>query len=64
MAFFGRTNIVEQLCSRYNVSGKVVERLLSFYDLSQGNAENISANVISSFKRIFHVSHNKQTLVA
>ena len=32
---------------RYIVSGKVVERFWTFCDLLQGNAENISANVIS-----------------
>ena len=32
---------------RYIMSGKVVERFWTFCDLPQGNAENISANVIS-----------------
>ena len=36
---------------RYIVSGKVVERFWTFCDLPQGNAENISANVISCLNR-------------
>ena len=37
---------------RYIVSGKVVERFWTFCDLPQGNAENISANVISCLNSI------------
>ena len=36
---------------RYIVSGKVVEKFWTFCDLPQGNAENISANVISCLNR-------------
>ena len=39
------------LVFRYIVSGKVVERFWTFCDLRQGNAENISANVISCLNR-------------
>ena len=49
---------------RYIVSGKVVERFWSFCDLPQGNAENISANVISCFNSILPGAHDKQKLVA
>ena len=47
VALFGKTNIAEQLSFRY------VERLWSFCNLPQGNAENISANVISYFWIVF-----------
>ena len=36
---------------RYIVSGKVVGRFWTFCDLPQGNAENVSANVISCLNR-------------
>ena len=49
---------------RYIVSGKVVERFWSFCDLPQGNAENISANVISCLNSILPGAHDKQKLVA
>ena len=49
---------------RYIVSGKVVERFWSFCDLPQGNAENISTNVISCLNSILPGVHDKQTLVA
>ena len=60
MAFFGKTNIAEQLSFRYNGSGKVVERFWSFCDLPQDNAENISANVVSCLNSIFLGVHDKQ----
>ena len=60
---FGITNTAEQLCFKYNVSGKVVERFWSFCDLPQGNAENISAIVISCLNIIFPVASDKQKLV-
>ena len=46
------------------MSGKVVERFWSFCDLPQGNAENISANVISCLKRTFPDVHDKQQRVS
>ena len=49
---------------RYIVSGKVVERFWSFCDLPQGNAENISTNVISCLNSILPGVHDKQKLVA
>ena len=49
---------------RYIVSGKVVERFWSFCDLPQGNAENISINVISCLNSILPGVHDKQKLVA
>ena len=49
---------------RYIVSGKVVERFLTFCDLPQGNTENISANVISCLNSILPNPHDKQKLVA
>ena len=49
---------------RYIVSGKVVERFSTFCDLPQGNAENISANVISCLNSILPNPHDKQKLVA
>ena len=52
------------LVFRYIVSGKVVERFWSFCDLPQGNAENISANVISCLNSILPGAHDKQKLVA
>ena len=47
-----------------NVSGKVVERFWSLCDLPQGNAENISANVISYLNSIRPSAHDKQKRVA
>ena len=46
------------------MSGKVVERFWSFCDLPQGNAENISTNVISCLNSILPGVHDKQRLVA
>ena len=46
------------------MSGKVVERFWSFCDLPQGNAENISTNVISCLNSILPGVHYKQRLVA
>ena len=44
---------------RYIVSGRVVEKLWSFFDLPQGNA----ANVISYLNSILPGAHDKQKLV-
>ena len=49
---------------RYIVSGTVVERFWSFCNLPQGNAENISINVISCLNSILPGVHDKQKLVA
>ena len=49
---------------RYIVSGKVVERFWTYCDLPQGNAENISANVISCLNSVLPNTHDKQKLVA
>ena len=49
---------------RYIVSGKVVERFWTYCDLPQGNAENISANVISCLNSVLPNAHDKQKLVA
>ena len=49
---------------RNTVSGKVLKRFWTFCDLPQGNAENISANVISCLNTILPNAHNKQKLVA
>ena len=49
---------------RYIVSGKVVERFWTFCDLPQGNAENISTNVISCLNSILLNAHYMQKLVA
>ena len=49
---------------RHTVSGKVVKRFWTFCDLPQGNAENISANVISCLSSILPNAHDKQKLVA
>ena len=49
---------------RYIVSGRVVERFWSFCDLQQGNAENISTNLISCLDSILPGVHDKQKLVA
>ena len=49
---------------RYIVSGKVVESFWTFCDLPQGNAENISANVISCLNSILPNAHYKQKVVA
>ena len=49
---------------RYIVSGKVVERFWTSFDLPQGNADNISANVISCLNSILPNAHDKQKLVA
>ena len=46
------------------MSGKVFERFSTFCDLPQGNAENISANVISCLNSILPNAHDKQKLVA
>ena len=46
------------------MSGKLAERFWSFCDLPQGNAENISANVISCLNSIFLSAHDEQKLVA
>ena len=44
--------------------GEVVERFSTFCDLPQGNAGNISANVISCLNSILANAHEKQKLVA
>ena len=49
---------------RYIMSGKVVERLWSFCDLPQGNAETISINVISCLNSSLPGVHDKQKRVA
>ena len=49
---------------RYVVSGKVAEMLWPFFDLQQGNAENISTNVISCLNNILPGAHAKQKFVA
>ena len=45
---------------RYIVSGKVVERYWTFFDLPQGNTENLSANVISFLNSSLPSAHDKQ----
>ena len=52
------------LVFRYIVSGKVVERFWTSFDLPQGNADNISATVISCLNSILPNAHDKQKLVA
>ena len=47
---------------RYIVPGKVIERFWTFCDLPQGNAENMSANVISCLNSILPNAHDKQNL--
>ena len=49
---------------RYIVSGKVVERFWTYCDLPQGNAKNISTNIISCLNSILPNAHEKQKLVA
>ena len=49
---------------RYIVSGKVVERLWSFCDMPQGDAETMSSNVLNCLNSIIPSSHDKQKLVA
>ena len=49
---------------RYIVPRKVVERFWTSCDLPQGNAESISANVISFLNSILPNAHDKQNLVA
>ena len=46
------------------VSGQVVESFWIFCDLPQGNAENISSNVISCLNSILPNAHYKQKRVA
>ena len=45
------THLHNVVVVRYIVSGKVAERFWTFCDLPQGNAENISANVITCLNR-------------
>ena len=49
---------------RYIVSEKVVKRICSLCDLPEGNAGNLSANIISCLNSVLPGAHDKQNLVA